>query len=425
MRAMLGRLLRRAPQPLAYEVARDQARHGDPQVRATLAARPDVRPEILYYLAGDNSADVRRAIAANPAAPVHAGALLARDSEIGVRAALAEKLGRLFPDLSADERESVRLVLIETLETLARDEARRVRAILAEALKDVANAPANVIGWLARDRALEVAAPVLEFSPLLAEDDLIAVIADAPIPGALAAIARRGAVSTRIADAIVAAEDREAVTALLDNSSAQIREETLDRLIERSRDVLDWQPPLVRRPTLSSAAAAKLASFVADSLLTMLRARGDLDVETLAAVEKAVTARLGSPSAHANPAERPAGEPAGLTGAARARALRDRGALDEKALTEALADGDQACVAEGLALLADVPAATVARIRTARSAKGVTAIAWKAGLSMRFAIRLQARFAGVAPGEILNARDGVDYPMGDDEMDWMLEFFKN
>jgi uncharacterized protein (DUF2336 family) len=266
---------------------------------------------------------------------------------------------------------------------------------------------------------------VLEFSPLLAEDDLIAVIADAPIPGALAAIARRGAVSTRIADAIVAAEDREAVTALLDNSSAQIREETLDRLIERSRDVLDWQPPLVRRPTLSSAAAAKLASFVADSLLTMLRARGDLDVETLAAVEKAVTARLGSPSAHANPAERPAGEPAGLTGAARARALKDRGALDEKALTEALADGDQACVAEGLALLADVPAATVARIRTARSAKGVTAIAWKAGLSMRFAIRLQARFAGVAPGEILNARDGVDYPMGDDEMDWMLEFFKN
>jgi len=423
VRAMLGRLLRRAPQPLAYEDARDQARHGDPRVRATLAARPDVRPEILYYLAGDNSADVRRAIAANPAAPVHAGALLARDSEIGVRAALAEKLGRLFPDLSADERESVRLVLIETLETLARDEARRVRAILAEALKDIANAPANVIGWLARDRALEVAAPVLEFSPLLAEDDLIAVIADAPIPGALAAIARRGAVSTRIADAIVAAEDREAVMALLDNPSAQIREETLDRLIERSRDVLDWQPPLVRRPTLSSAAAAKLASFVADSLLAMLRARGDLDVETLAAVEKAVTVRLASPG-DANPAER-FGEPAGPTGAARARALSDRGALDEKTLTEALADGDQACVAEGLALLADVPAATVARIRAARSAKGVTAIAWKAGLSMRFAIRLQARFAGVAPGEILNARDGVDYPMGDDEMAWMLEFFKS
>jgi hypothetical protein len=94
-------------------------------------------------------------------------------------------------------------------------------------------------------------------------------------------------------------------------------------------------------------------------------------------------------------------------------------------LAEALGDGDQACVAEGLALLAGVSGATIARIRAARSAKGMTALAWKAGMSMRFAIRLQARFAGVAPGDILNARDGVDYPMADDEMEWMLEFFRS
>ena len=423
MRAMLGRLLRRAPEPIVYEAAREQARHGDPRVRAALAARADVRPEILYYLAGDASADVRRAIAANPSTPAHAGVLLARDADAGVREALAEKIGRLFPDLSADERVAVQAAVLEILETLARDQVRRVRTILAEALKDVPNAPAHVVGWLARDRAIEVAAPVLEFSPLLSDDDLIAVIADAPIPGALAAIARRGSVSTRIADAIVAAEDRDAVTALLDNPSAQIREETLDRLIERSRDITEWQPPLVRRPKLSAAAAAKLAGFVAGSLLAVLRARGDLDPQTLAAVEKAVTARLDPPAAEVNRARSDA--PAGPTGAARARALKERGALDEKALSEALAGGDQACVAEGLVLLAGVTAATIARIRAARSAKGMTALAWKAGLSMRFAIRLQARFAGVAPGEILNARDGVDYPMAVDEMEWMLEFFRS
>jgi uncharacterized protein (DUF2336 family) len=416
MKAMLARLLRRAPEPIAYEQSREQARHGDSRVRTGLAARDDVRPEILYFLAGDASVDVRCAIAANPATPIQAGVLLAHDADVAVREALAEKIGRLFPELSSDQRQTVQIAVLEILETLARDQVRRVRAILADALKDQPNAPAHVVGWLARDRAIEVAAPVLEFSPLLADDDLIAVIADAPIPGALAAIARRGSVSTRIADAIVAAEDRDAVAALLGNPSAQIREETLDRLIERSRDVTEWQPPLVRRPRLPPSAAAKLASFVADSLLAILRDRGDLDPATLAAVEKAVAERLDSPGRERSRAKAP-------TGAARARALNERGALDEKALAEALTDGDQACVAEGLALLAGVSDATIARIRAACSAKGMTAVAWKAGLSMRFAIRLQARFAGVAPGEILNARDGVDYPMGSDEMEWLLEFF--
>jgi uncharacterized protein (DUF2336 family) len=420
---MLARLFRRAPEPIVYEEAREQARRGDARTRAALAARADVRPEILYYLAGDSSADVRRAIAANPSSPAHAGVLLARDADVGVREALAERIGRLFPELSGDQRVAVQAAVVEILETLARDQVRRVRAILADALKSVPNAPAHVIGWLARDRAIEVAAPILEFSPLLADDDLVAVIADAPIPGALSAIARRGSVSTRIADAIVAAEDREAVTELLANPSAQIREETLDRLIERSRDIAEWQPPLVRRPQLPANAAAKLASFVAESLLAVLRARGDLDRQTLAAVEKAVSARLDLPGAAAG--KRRSDAPAAPAGADRARALKECGALDEKALAEALGDGDQACVAEGLALLAGVSGATIARIRAARSAKGMTALAWKAGMSMRFAIRLQARFAGVAPGDILNARDGVDYPMADDEMEWMLEFFRS
>jgi uncharacterized protein (DUF2336 family) len=417
MKAVLGRLLKSTPIP--YETARDRACAGDARARAKLAERGDVQPEILYYLAADRSAGVRRAVAANEATPAQADLLLARDADLRVREMLAEKVGRLFPEMPADERQAVRTCVTETLETLARDQVGRVRAILAEALKDIAHAPPHVIGWLARDREIEVAAPVLQFSPLLDDGDLIAIIADAPIPGALAAIARRGTVSGRVADAIVAAEDRDAVVALLDNASAQIREETLDRIVERSRLIVEWQAPLVRRPKLPAPAVAKLAAFVAESLLAALRSRGDLDPDTMAAVERAVTERLSAPRA-----DPPPHAPAPV-GAERARFLRGRGALDEKALSEALAEGDHACVLEGLSLLAELPRETIARVRAARSAKGTTAVAWKAGLSMRFAIRLQARFAGVAPGEILNARDGVDFPMTDDEMNWMLEFFRN
>lgn len=425
MKAMLNRLLRRAPEPLRYEDAREQAWHGDAPVRIALARREDVQPEILYYLASDRVVDVRRAIAANTATPTQAGVILARDTDVEVREALAEKIGRLFPDLSIDQREVVRAALSETLEILARDQVQRVRTILSEALKDVANAPPHIVNWLARDREILVAAPVLECSPLLGDDDLVSVIANAPIPGALTAIARRATVSSRVADAIVDAEDREAVTALLDNKSAQIREETLDRLIETSRSVEEWQPPLVRRPILPAAAAAKLAGFVADSLLSLLRSRGDLDNSTLDAVEKAVGERLvrepGSVTAE-RPAKREVNSNAGV---GRARAWQAEGKLNEDSLSAALAEGDQACILEGLAILAGVPRTTVARVRAARSAKGITALTWKAGLPMRFAVRLQARFAGVAPDEIINARDGIDYPLTPDEMEWMLGFFKS
>ena len=424
MKTMLKRLLRRSPEPLAYEEARDRAHSGDNEVRESLAMREDVRPEILYYLANDRSPDVRRAIAANASTPTQTGVVLARDGDVSVREALAEKIGRLFPDLSLDQRDAVRAALAETLETLARDQVRRVRTILAEALKDVANAPPHVMHWLARDREIEVAAPVLEYSPLLDDNDLVAVIANAPIPGALTAIARRATVSSRVADAIVDAEDHEAVTALLDNGSAQIREETLDRLIERSRTVAEWQPPLVRRPKLSAGAASKLASFVADSLLSLLRSRGDLDSSTLAAVEKAVSERLTVVADSETPGKPRERDSANGGGAAKARTLQAEGKLNEDSLSAALAAGDHACILEGLAILAGVPRETVARTRAARSPKGITALAWKAGLPMRFAIRLQARFAGVAPSEILNARDGVDYPLTPDEMEWMIGFFK-
>jgi hypothetical protein len=42
---------------------------------------------------------------------------------------------------------------------------------------------------------------------------------------------------------------------------------------------------------------------------------------------------------------------------------------------------------------------------------------------MRFAVQLQTRFAHVGIGEVLNAKDGVDYPLSKDEMEWLMEFF--
>ena len=399
---------------ITYAESKRLALDDDPQVRARLAEREDIRPEVLYFLAEDSSADVRRRIAGNRATPRHADLMLARDADEAVRRQLANKIAALRPELDADTRAKAQRYLVEVIEVLAQDQATRVRQVLSETLKDLASAPPHVIQDLARDAEEVVACPVLEFSPLLSDTDLLEIIKTGAAAGRLNAISRREGLGERVADAIVASEDRGAITALLDNGSAQIREEALDGLVDAAVDVSAWHEPLVRRPKLSAKAVRKLAGFVAESLLGALESRKELDKKTARAVAKEVRRRLADEKGEDAEAEGPE---------ERARRLLREGSLNDEALSRALNSGDRDLVRYGLAVLAEVPVKLVDHVLSAHSAKGVTALAWKAGCTMRFATQLQLRLGGLPPAQILKARDGTDYPLSADEMNWQLDFF--
>jgi len=446
MIAAMKRFLGRAGIGVAieYEDARDLARHPDMQVRRKLARRADVKPEILYYLAGDKAAEVRRAIAANAATPGQADLILARDADEMVRADLAGKIARIAPHLSNADQGKLRDIALEVLDILTRDEAVRVRRIIAETLKDVAQAPPDVIRRLAHDPDSSVAAPVLQFSPLLSEADLVAIIDSASQDdkrgGAVSAIARRAGLTSRVSDVISESRNVDAVAALLANPSAQIREETLDLLADRAKPQKPWHAPFVRRAALPRSTATKLAGFVADSLLSVLMKRDDLPAETLNAVSQVVRKRIAAgetlravddaardAEAAADPGnkllDRNLLREGGPRLAEYVQRLYLKGELSEDALDEALSVGNSEFLSLSLAYKAGVAPTVVSRIVAAHSAKGMTALAWKAGLSMRFAIKLQSRLAGVAPSEIIPAKYGTDYPLTPDEMTWLLSFF--
>ncbi|WP_249209273.1 DUF2336 domain-containing protein [Magnetospirillum sulfuroxidans] len=405
----------------SYEEARELAAHDDSAVRATLAAQSEVRPEILYFLTEDRDPVVRRNVAANPATPPQAHPALAADADDQVRAGLAAKIARLAPGLNAHEQDRLRRATYEALELLARDRIPKVREILSEALKDVANAPPDVIRRLARDAEIAVAAPVLQFSPVLTDEDLLEVIGGTPIPGALAAISKRAAVNVRVADAIAATDDVDAIAILLGNPSAQIREETLDRLADRATDIEAWHQPLCQRPALPSKTAAKLARFVASNLLESLAARHDLDREAAVAVAAVVAKRLdemevsGPQRAEARKASDEA------SALVRARQLREKGQLDESTIDTALTGNDTAFVVCALAVLAELPVTVVRKTVATQSAKGILAIAWKAGLSVALAEQMQSKLLRLPQSRTLRGRDGA-FPLTSDEMVWQLEF---
>ncbi len=417
IRRLLGR-----DRPLTYEEARNLAAHEDAKVRAELAARDDLKPEILYFLAEDPAPEVRRRVAANAASPAQANLRLATDQDVEVRRDLAAKIARLAPTLSDGEHDRLRRTTYEALELLARDQIPKIRQILAEALKDIANAPPDVIRRLARDAEIAVSAPVLQYSPVLTDEDLLDIIGASPIAGALSAISRRSGVSFSVADAIAGTDDGDAIAVLLGNASAQIREETLDRLADRATDIESWHAPLVNRPHLSAKTAQKLARFVASSLLQALAERHDLDPAAAQAVAAVVKKRLDEMGA-VGPAKAEAKKVADDASALiRARNLFAAGHLDETAVDTALSGGDPAFVVAALAVLANLPISVVKKVVTTQSAKGIIAVTWKAKLSMSLAVQLQGKLLHLTSSRILKSHHSGDFPLTADEMHWQLDF---
>ncbi len=430
-----------------YETAKRLARSPDPTDRQRVVQASANHPELLYFLATDSHTEVRRQIAENPATPRQADGLLARDADAMVRARVAFKLARLVPELPERDRGHMQRATLSILETLAHDQATEVRQVLSDALKDHPSVPPTIIQRLAHDVEIRVARPVLEHSPILTEEDLLEIILAGPIHGALEAIARRANLGTSISDAIASSEDELAVAALLANPSAQIREETLDRLIEAAPRYQRWHEPLVRRPRLPPRAALRLAEFVADSLVAVLQARTDLPAKTLSALADTVRSRMREQASR--PERPPTGVLAGMPTPNRgmapmptsstapveapdetpspamdwARRLAKTNQLTESTLEMALTENRRDHVVAGLALLGTLPVSVVEEILRTRSARSVTALVWHAGLGMPFAWQVQVRLAQIPPDNTLKPNEGGGYPFTDEDLAWQMRFF--
>lgn len=392
----------------------------DEASRVRLGANPATPPDALAALAIDGSVMVRVALALNPGTPGRTVERLARDDDERVRALLARKLAILAPGLSEPEQVRLQRQAYDALAILISDEAVRVRAAIADVVKDMPNAPRGLVLRFAHDCAVSVSEPVIRFSPILTDEDLLALL-DSPPSGATAlAVARRPDLTEPLADAIVAAEDSCAIQALLSNGSAQIRESTLDALIAGASDHAEWHTPLVRRPVLAPHSARALAEIVATQLLETLAQRADLGAATIAALRERLAARLAGEQTRATkfndlPTEQALQE---------AHRLARNNRLDEAALIEALRTARLRLASAMLAVAAVVPISVVDRAASLRSAKGLVSLVWSAGFSMAGAVALQAAIGNLPPAALLGAGAGGGFPLAVDEMRWQLDFLR-
>ena len=382
----------------------------DEGARVRLAART-TDPHILATLAQDLLPTVRAAVALNPAYAQAANLRLVRDTDIRVRTLLAGKVARLLPGLTGREHRAAQAHVNHMLQTLAGDVADHVRSAIAEALTTMPDAPRDLILKLARDPVGAVSDPIVRFSPLLTDADLLELLATPPHPGIAVSIASRNSLSAAVAHDIAVHASSPAVSALLSNPSASVQEATLDALVGRAGDHPEWHEPLVHRPFLSISALRILSRIVAGQLLDRMAARPDLP--------PGLAEDLRDRIAHSMAEQQP--PPSDEMMLADLRRLHEAGELNEYKLLEAANAGDNRLAGAILAVASGVPVATVDRAVQLRSAKGLVSLASRAGYTMRAGIVLQATIGRLGPGETLPPATDGSFPLTASEMDWQIE----
>ncbi|NQV95620.1 MAG: DUF2336 domain-containing protein [Sphingomonadales bacterium] len=410
---------------LDYEKSKEMAKSADPAVRAKLAAQKNLPPEILYFLAEDSDAEVRRQVANNEAAPELTHSILAKDEADGVRSQLAIKIAKLLKTPAADIPEKSRQMSHDALARLAGDQITAVRRALSEAIKDIPGAPADLILQIAGDAESVVAGPVLEHSPVLSDADLVRIIEAPASEGARTYISKRKGVNEIVSEAIVATDDISAIGELLGNSSAQIQETTLDRLVDRAEEIELWQAPLVSRPSLPKTATARLAQFVAANLLDELQQRSDIDEAMKEDVKRVIRERLdGAEFALETDEEMPVAAQDFLKLAppvSMVQRLFDSRRLNAEMISRSLDAADYSFVLAALMVNSKIDLKIVQRIFTDKSAKGIVAVCRLSGIPVGLIIKIQQRMGRVPPNDVLKPVDG-DYPLSQEEAEWQIEF---
>ena len=403
-----------------YDQAKIILENGDVADRRDLAMHEDIEPEILYFLANDKDPLVRREIADNDGTPLQADIILAKDLDEEVRKEVAHKLGRLLPDISADQQDKLSKMALDILDTLARDQMRDVRAIVSDEIKHAQNVPKNVVRRLAEDAESVVSAPVLEYSPLLSDKDLLEIVALGIESGAMTSIAKRKELPQEVADAIIVSGDDNAIPELLENKSAKISEKTIDMIAIEAEGHEEWHPPLVDRGNLPVRTVRRIASFVSAALFERLIENNDVEEKAVDEMRMEVRKRIDS-----NELLDTETDTAREKAMDRAEKLFKQGKLTEDVVKKAIDVNDSHFTRYAISHMSGLPSEVVTKMLGSGSGKAVTSLCWKAGMTMRVAVQLQRKVAKVRPNSLLRAQGGNEYPLTDDDMEWQIEFYEH
>jgi uncharacterized protein (DUF2336 family) len=258
-----------------------------------------------------------------------------------VPARRAKVAQQLAVDINADRLSGPQWALaLDIMRTMAADAEASVRLAVATSLKSSSRLPHDVAVKLARDEAA-VAQPILESSPVLTDQDLIAVLAEGNGTKQVA-VAKRAEVSPAVAAAVVDTGNAAAVTTLVGNEGAVISEDLYQRTLDRYARFETVKAAMVHRSELPVTISERLVALVSDRLKVVLASRHALPEDTaadilFAARERATVGLIAQGDTHALVSQ-----------------LHARGRLTSSLVLRALCMGDMRFTEDAMAEIAGI-----------------------------------------------------------------------
>lgn len=191
---------------------------------------------------------------------------LETDRSPEARIATATKVAGQFG--SASLADSERRIAEDILRGLMKDAEVRVREALAAQLKDYSGLPHDMALTLARD-VESVSLPVLQFSEVLTDEDLIEIVRSGSSEKQVA-IAGRPTVSARLAGALIDTENEVAVARMVANPGAALDDHLLERTVAEYGHSDAVCASLTERPELPAAISERLMGAVTEQLMSHL-----------------------------------------------------------------------------------------------------------------------------------------------------------
>jgi len=291
-----------------------------------------------------------------------------RTAPAGERAEATRALARawLISDLSAEDRVAAEGALLMQLD----DASPLVRQAMAEVFARSTEAPAAIVQALSLDQP-SVALPVLEYSPLLIDADLVDIIATGNCE-MQCAIARRNNLPASVCAAIAEVGTAAAALELIENAYAELAPFSWDRIVERHGHLAAIRESMLVLEDLPAATRVALVAKLSDTLAQFAVARNWLSADRAARIASEARERSTVNIAAGSNGD----DVRGLV-----RHLRASGQLTAGLILRALLSGNQELFNAALAELSDLPPARVAALlHDCGSGASLQALLIRAGL---------------------------------------------
>ncbi|MGE0755101.1 MAG: DUF2336 domain-containing protein [Alphaproteobacteria bacterium] len=203
---------------------------------------------------------------------------LLRDTSSETRVDMADRIAGAY----GHERLAGHEVMVaeQIFRLLLRDTEVRVRVALAENVKNSPAIPHDIVKSLAKD-VEEVSLPVLQFSEVLTDEDLVEIIKSSESVSRQLAISSRKVVSMKVSDTLLDKGNEKVAAALAGNIGAVLSDSGVDKIIKTHGNNESVMRSLSTRSGLPAGAVNKLVNVVSGALAETLKKKYAISAEQI------------------------------------------------------------------------------------------------------------------------------------------------